>query len=98
VLRAEEVLARPGAIRPIVEAGHVAKGGDGDGPVLAVIGDGAALQRPRPVRVIAQRVAIGVVGDGCVYNTSNSIRIYVRSISIYAHGNLIGLFCIVHPD
>ncbi|MEI6535788.1 MAG: hypothetical protein WCN98_10640 [Verrucomicrobiaceae bacterium] len=74
VLCAKEALSRPLAIRPIVEADGVTKGGDGDRPVLAVIGDRAGCYRPRPVGVIAERVAIGVIGDGRVYNTSNSIR------------------------
>ena len=64
VLRADEDLRRPLSIRAVIECGRVAAGGDGDRPVLAVIGDGAGRQRPRPVRVIGQRVAIGVIGDG----------------------------------
>ena len=40
VLRAEEALARPLSIGTIVEAGRGAVGGDGDRPVLAVIGNG----------------------------------------------------------
>jgi len=64
VLRTKEALARPLAIRPIVEADGVTKGGDGDRPVLAVIGDRATCDRPPPVRIIGQRVAIGVISDG----------------------------------
>jgi hypothetical protein len=45
VLPVEETLAHPRAIRPIVEAGGVAVGGDGDGAILAVIGDVLAAQR-----------------------------------------------------
>jgi len=60
----DEALARTLAIRPIVEAGRRAKGGDRDRAVLAVIGDVAAGNGARTIRVIGERVAIGVIADG----------------------------------
>ena len=64
VFRADEALPRPRPVRPIIEAGRIAEGGDGDRPVLPVIGDGPPLQRPGTIRIIGERVAIGIVSDG----------------------------------
>jgi hypothetical protein len=66
VLPVEEALAHPRAVRAIVEARGVAIGGDGDGAVLAVIGDVPPVQGAAgPVQIVRQRVAIGVVSAGC---------------------------------
>ena len=63
-LPVEDALARPRPIRPIIEARRVAVGGDGDGPVLPVIGDLPPVYGAGPVRIVGQRIAIGVVSDG----------------------------------
>ncbi len=56
-------LANALAIRPIVKVHSPAIGGDGRGPVLAIVGEGPGLDRPRPVGVVIRGVAIGVIGD-----------------------------------
>jgi hypothetical protein len=62
-LLVEEALSHPRAVRAIVEARGVAIGGDGDRAVLPVIGDVPARDGAGPVRIIGERVAIGVIGD-----------------------------------
>jgi hypothetical protein len=62
-LLVEEGLAHPRAVRPVIEARGVAVGGDGDRAVLAVIGDLPPGDGASPVRIVGQRVAIGVIGD-----------------------------------
>jgi hypothetical protein len=56
-----EALRCPRAIRAVRERTDIAVLGDAERTVLAVIAEGPGLQRPGPVHVIAQRIAIGIV-------------------------------------
>ncbi len=81
----------------ILKPRRVAVRRDRHRPVLAIIGNGAAGDGPRPIRIMGERVAIGVIGDGRAADRAIEQALSGNNCSVRSVLNHTEVFPIILP-